>query len=142
LLVRGHSRTLGHGQDLRGDRLVDVTSYPDVAELMLVADMLVTDYSSVMFDFAATGKPMIFYTPDLDHYSDVLRGFYFDLLADAPGPVVATRAGLLEAIGDVADAADKYAERYAAWQAKFTPYDDGHAAERVVERMLEAGWLS
>ncbi len=141
LLVRGHSRTLGHGQDLRGDRLVDVTSYPDIAELMLVADMLVTDYSSVMFDFAATGKPMIFYTPDLDHYSDVLRGFYFDLLADAPGPVVATRQELLEAIGDVADAANKYAERYTAWRAKFTPYDDGHAAERAVQRMLDAGWL-
>ena len=141
LLVRGHSRTLGHGRDLRGDRLVDVTSYPDVAELMLVADVLVTDYSSVMFDFAATGKPMIFYTPDLDHYGDVLRGFYFDLLADAPGPVVASRDALLDAIRDSPGATDKYGERYAAWQARFTPYDDGHAAERVVARMLAERWL-
>ncbi|HEU5267916.1 MAG TPA: CDP-glycerol glycerophosphotransferase family protein, partial [Jatrophihabitans sp.] len=141
LLVRGHSRTLGQGQDLRGDRLVDVTSYPDVAELMVVADLLVTDYSSVMFDFAATGKPMIFYTPDLDHYSDVLRGFYFDLPADAPGPVVTTREQLLDAVRDAPRAADKYAERYAAWRAKFTPFDDGHAAERVVQRMLDERWL-
>jgi CDP-glycerol glycerophosphotransferase (TagB/SpsB family) len=139
--VRGHSRTLGQGQELRGDRLVDVTSYPDAAELMLVADLLVTDYSSVMFDFAATGKPMIFFTPDLDHYSDVLRGFYFDLLADAPGPVVTTREQLLDAVRDAPRAADKYAERYAAWRARFTPHDDGHAAERVVQRMLDERWL-
>ena len=79
------------GHDLHGARLIDVTSYPDIAELMLIADVLVTDYSSVMFDFAATGKPMVFYTPDLAHYGDVLRGFYFDLVADAPGPVVETR---------------------------------------------------
>jgi CDP-glycerol glycerophosphotransferase len=141
LLVRGHSRTLGHGQDMRGDRLVDVTSYPDVAELMLVADLLVTDYSSVMFDFAATGKPMIFYTPDFEHYSDVLRGFYFDLLCDAPGPVAATHEALLDAIRDAPGAADKYSERYAAWRAKFTPHDDGQAAERVVARMLEERWF-
>ncbi len=139
LLVRGHSRTLGHGRDLRGARLIDVTSYPDVADLMLVADLLVTDYSSVMFDFAATGKPMIFYTPDLEHYGDALRGFYFDLLADAPGPVVETRDDLLAQIAGLDRTV--YAQRYAAWQAKFAPYDDGHAGERVVARMLDEGWL-
>ena len=54
--------------DLRAERLVDVTSYPDIADLLLVADVLVTDYSSVMFDFGVTGKPMFFFTPDLAHY--------------------------------------------------------------------------
>lgn len=137
LLVRGHSRTLAFGQDLQADRLIDVTSYPDVADLMLAADLLVTDYSSVMFDFAATGKPMVFYTPDIAHYGDVLRGFYFDLLADAPGPVVTTGADLRAAI--VADAAD--ADRYRAWQARFTPLDDGKAGERVVQRLFDEGWL-
>ena len=89
LLVRGHSRTLRYGQDLEADRLIDVTSYPSMADLLLLADVLVTDYSSAMFDFAGTGKPIVFFTPDLAHYSTDLRGFYFDLLAEAPGPVVA-----------------------------------------------------
>jgi CDP-glycerol glycerophosphotransferase (TagB/SpsB family) len=139
LLVRGHSRTLAFGQDVQAERLIDVTSYPDVADLMLAADLLVTDYSSVMFDFAATGKPMVFYTPDIAHYGDVLRGFYFDLLADAPGPVVTTGDELRAAIADPRSA--EYAPKYAAWRAKFTPNDDGHAAERVVARLFEAGWL-
>jgi CDP-glycerol glycerophosphotransferase len=141
LLVRGHSRTLEYGHDLRGPRLLDVTSYPDVADLMLVADVLVTDYSSVMFDFASTGRPMLFFTPDLAHYGDVLRGFYFDLLADAPGPVAPTRDELLAALADLPGIAEKYAARYSAWQQKFTPHDDGAAGERVVRRLFDEGWF-
>lgn len=141
LLVRGHSRTLDGGADLAADRLIDVTTYPDVGELMLVADVLVTDYSSVMFDFVSTDRPMIFYTPDLAHYSDVLRGFYFDLVTEAPGPVVENAADLLAALVELGAAADKYAERRAAWRAKFSPLDDGAAAERVVRRLYDEGWL-
>jgi CDP-glycerol glycerophosphotransferase (TagB/SpsB family) len=141
LLVRGHSRTLAFGQDLRAERLIDVTSYPDVADLMLIADVLVTDYSSVMFDFAATDRPMVFFTPDLAHYEDVLRGFYFDLIADAPGPIVETREALLDAIRDAETSHEKYAARRALWHEKFAPHDDGRVAERVVRRMYDEGWL-
>jgi CDP-glycerol glycerophosphotransferase len=137
LLVRGHSRTLSAGRDVHGERLIDVTSYPDMAELKLIADVLVTDYSSVMFDFASTGKPMVFFTPDLAYYGDVVRGFYFDLPAEAPGPVVTTPADLRDAIlGE-----DNYAAARAAWKQRFTPWDDGRAAERIVRRMFAEGWL-
>jgi CDP-glycerol glycerophosphotransferase (TagB/SpsB family) len=141
LLVRGHSRTLRYGQDLVGERLVDVTSYPSMADLLLVADVLVTDYSSVMFDFAATGKPLVFFTPDLAHYSEDLRGFYFDLLAEAPGPVVATREELHDALAEAERGAPAFAERRAQWRERFTPFDDGAAGRRVVERMIAEGWL-
>jgi CDP-glycerol glycerophosphotransferase (TagB/SpsB family) len=139
MLVRGHSRTLRYGQDLAGDRLVDVTSYPSMSDLLLLADVLVTDYSSVMFDFAGTGKPIVFFTPDLAHYSTDLRGFYFDLLAEAPGEVVHEREALRDAILATRDRGEH--ERTGAWRARFTPHDDGHAGERVVQRMLDAGWL-
>jgi CDP-glycerol glycerophosphotransferase (TagB/SpsB family) len=142
LLVRGHSRTLGSGPDRHGSRLLDVTSYPDVADLMLVADVLVTDYSSVMFDFASTGKPMVFFTPDIAHYGDVLRGFYFDLAADAPGPLVQTHGELLAALADLPGITAAYAAKYAAWQQRFTPQDDGRASERVLQRLFDEGWLS
>jgi CDP-glycerol glycerophosphotransferase (TagB/SpsB family) len=141
LLVRGHSRTIEGGTDLSAERLIDVTTYPDVGELMLIADVLVTDYSSVMFDFVSTDRPMIFYTPDLAHYSDVLRGFYFDFLAEAPGPVVETGADLLAALVEVETAGEKYAARRALWRERFAPHDDGTAAERVVRRLYEEGWL-
>ncbi|AYF99561.1 glycosyl/glycerophosphate transferase [Protaetiibacter intestinalis] len=141
MLVRGHSRTLRYGRDLEGDRLIDVTSYPNVADLLEVADVLVTDYSSVMFDFSATGRPVIFFTPDLAHYSSDLRGFYFDLLAEAPGPVVRTREELLDAIADADTARERYRQQSSRWRERFTPLDDGHAGERVVRRMIDAGWF-
>lgn len=141
LLVRGHSRTLRYGRDLEADGLIDVTSYPNVADLLEVSDVLVTDYSSVMFDFAATGRPVVFFTPDLAHYSSDLRGFYFDLLAEAPGPVVRTREELLDAIADADIARSRYRRQASRWRERFTPLDDGDAGRRVVQRMIDAGWL-
>jgi len=138
-LIRGHSRSLQPGAEIEAAGVLDVTSYPDISDLFLIADVLVTDYSSVMFDFSVTGKPMYFFTPDLKHYRDDLRGFYFDLLADAPGPVLDDPAELVRSILKP-DRVD-YAERYAAWQARFNPRDDGKAGERVVRRMLEQGIL-
>ena len=64
----------------------DVSDFPDGTELMLAADVLLTDYSSMMFDFANTGRPMLFFTYDLERYEEEIRGFYFDFEATAPGP--------------------------------------------------------
>ncbi len=68
VLVRGHSRTLRHGRDLAVDGLIDVTTYPDMADLLLAADVVVTDYSSLMFDVTATPTPLVLFTPDRAHY--------------------------------------------------------------------------
>lgn len=139
VLVRGHSRTLLPGRDAEGPRVIDVTGFPDTSLLLLAADALITDYSSVMFDFSVTGKPMYFLVPDMEHYRGQLRGFYFDLVAHAPGPVVRTQGELVAALA--APDAAAYAERYAAWRAKFNARDDGHAAERVVSRLLDQGFV-
>jgi CDP-glycerol glycerophosphotransferase len=118
--------------------VIDVTRFPDTSLLLLVADALVTDYSSVMFDFSVTGKPMYFLVPDMEHYRGELRGFYFDLAAHAPGPMVKTQDELVAALA--ADPAE-YADRYARWRQKFNARDDGHAAERVVARILDQGFI-
>ncbi len=138
-LIRGHSRSLQPGAEVVADGVLDVTSYPDISDLFLIADALITDYSSVMFDFSVTGKPMYFFTPDLAHYRDDLRGFYFDLLAVAPGPVLSDAAELVRAIRSPNPT--EFADRYASWQARFNPRDDGGAGERVVKRMLAEGIL-
>ncbi len=141
VLVRGHSRTLGEGRDRAGARVIDVTGYPETAQLLLAADALVTDYSSVMFDFSVTGKPMYFLVPDLDHYRGQLRGFYFDLAERAPGPLVRTQDELVAALDDRGHR-ERYAERYAAWQRQFNALDDGRAAQRVVDRILDLGFVT
>jgi len=135
-LIRGHSRTLRPGRDVLASNVLDVTGYPDVTELFHVADVLVTDYSSVMFDFSVTGKPMFFFASDLERYREQLRGFYFDLDDPAPGPVVQDAEELVRLVTARDEIRERYAEKYAAWQARFNPRDDGHAAERVVARLL------
>jgi CDP-glycerol glycerophosphotransferase len=141
VLVRGHSRTLLQGRDHSGARVIDVTGYPETAQLLLAADALITDYSSVMFDFSVTGKPMYFLVPDLDHYRGELRGFYFDLAERAPGPLVHSQDELAAALADNGTEA-AYASRYAAWRSQFNARDDGRAAERVVDRILDQGFVT
>ena len=139
VLVRGHSRTLQPGHDAEGPRVIDVTGFPDTSQLLLVADALITDYSSVMFDFSVTGKPMYFLVTDIERYRGELRGFYFDLPALAPGPVVTTQDELIAALR--ADDAERYASRYTRWRQKFNVRDDGHAADRVVSRIIDQGYI-
>jgi len=135
-LIRGHSRTLRPGRDVLASNVLDVTGFPDVTELFHVADVLVTDYSSVMFDYSVTGKPIFFFAPDLDHYREQLRGFYFDLDEAAPGPVVQRAGELVELVRARDSVRADYAAKYSAWRARFNPRDDGHAAERVVARLV------
>ena len=141
LLVRGHSSTWEHGRDHAAPGLIDVTGYPDVSDLLLVADVLVTDYSSVMFDWVSTGRPIVFFVPDLARYRSELRGFYADLLSEAPGPVVETSDDLLDAVHRADELRDAHADGIRAWQARFTARDDGQAGRRVVQRMVDAGWF-
>jgi len=136
-LIRGHSRTLRPGRDVRAGNVLDVTGYPDVTELFLVADALITDYSSVMFDYSVTGKPMFFFAPDLERYREQLRGFYFDLDEAAPGPVVQRASELVGLVLDRERVSAQYAGKYAEWQARFNPRDDGRSAQRVIARLLD-----
>jgi CDP-glycerol glycerophosphotransferase len=103
---------------------------------MLVTDVLVTDYSSLLFDFASTRRPMLFFTYDLADYRDRLRGFYFDFEAEAPGPLVETSDDLIDAIRDIDAAVAGHKERYDAFVDRFCPLDDGHAAARTVDRVF------
>ena len=141
LLVRGHSSTWEHGRDHASPGLIDVTGYPDVADLLLVADVLVTDYSSVMFDWVSTGRPVVFFVPDLARYRGELRGFYADLLSEAPGPVVETADDLVHAVLHADQLRDVHADGLRAWQKRFAAHDDGQSGRRVVQRMIDADWL-
>ncbi len=90
----------------------NVSDHPDIRDLYLAADVLITDYSSAMFDFAVTGKPIVFFTYDLEEYRDGVRGFYFDLEAEAPGPVCRTTEEVLEMLEDFDLLSRDYADPY------------------------------
>lgn len=140
LLFRAHSNIVTLDTNATSAGVVNVSDYPDIADLYLAADLLVTDYSSVMFDYATTSRPMVFHCPDLEHYRDDLRGWYFDLESDAPGPITrnahelatAIRAGL-SSEGHVA-----HREAYAAFRERFCSWEHGDAAERVADELVKA----
>jgi CDP-glycerol glycerophosphotransferase len=139
VLVRAHPNVVDEVPQAGGGFVWDVSTYPDIADLLAAADILVTDYSSVMFDFANTGRPMLFFTYDLEHYRDRLRGFYVDFEAEAPGPLLATSDEVIAAIRDIDAVVDRYRDAYRVFAARACDLDDGHATARVVDRMLELG---
>jgi CDP-glycerol glycerophosphotransferase len=114
----------------------DVSSFPDASELLLAADVLVTDYSSMMFDFANTGRPMLFFTYDLETYRDQVRGFYFDFEQQAPGPLLRTSGELASALADIDAVRQQYVGRYADFVANYCELDDGLASARVADRVF------
>ena len=133
VLVRGHANTAGRASVDDGSRVVDVTAYPDIARLYLASDALVTDYSSVFFDYALTDRPILFLVPDLAEYRDRLRGFYLDLEEVAPGPLLRSTKDVLDHLDDDPG---HYAPQRQALRDRFAPHDDGHATERLVERVF------
>ncbi|HXP19027.1 MAG TPA: bifunctional glycosyltransferase family 2 protein/CDP-glycerol:glycerophosphate glycerophosphotransferase [Streptosporangiaceae bacterium] len=137
LLIRGH-HLMASGLPAVTDPgfTLDVTGYPDIADLLLVTDVLITDYSSVMFDFAPTGRPMLFFTYDLEQYRDQVRGFYLDFDALAPGPLLATSDQVITALADLDAVAARYRAAHAAFTARFCPLDDGNASARACDRIF------
>ena len=114
---------------------MDVTAVDDVNQLYLVADALLTDYSSVCFDYANTGRPLLFYWPDFEHYKHGLRGFYFDP-AELPGPKCETTAEVIAALQGIDQWRDEYGADYAQFCQRFTAKDDGQASQRVIQRIF------
>ncbi|MEW1839777.1 CDP-glycerol glycerophosphotransferase family protein [Nonomuraea angiospora] len=117
----------------------DAGSYPEINDLMLASDALLTDYSSVMCDYALTGKPMLFYIDDWDDYRLAERGVYHDLPAIAPGPCVSTTAELVDAIRRLPDLHAAYAGRYAAFRDLWCADERGDAAARIVDDFFRKG---
>ncbi|MFE9452716.1 CDP-glycerol glycerophosphotransferase family protein [Streptomyces sp. NPDC006739] len=139
LLVRAHYFYGGAASPLTGlrrtGRIIDVSSYDPVEELCLAADALVTDYSSIMFDYANLDRPIVIYADDWETYTTT-RGVYFDLMAEAPGQVARTQEELTEILTSGAWHDESARKARAAFRRRFCEYDDGRAAERVVRRVF------
>jgi len=136
-LQRGHVRTLEDTAAVRSDAVIDVSTYPQINDLFMVTDLLITDYSSMMFDYSVTRRPMLFYTPDIEEYTDPrVRGAYFDLEEVAPGPVVRTVPEVVDLLRSIDTWVPTYAERYDAWHDRFNHLDDGRAAARAVDALF------
>ncbi|MER7759253.1 bifunctional glycosyltransferase family 2 protein/CDP-glycerol:glycerophosphate glycerophosphotransferase [Streptomyces sp. NPDC097619] len=119
----------------RHPRLVDVSAHPSVEELCLASDALVTDYSSLMFDFAALDRPIVIHAEDWEAY-EAARGTYFDLRSAPPGAIARTEDELVDIFATGHWQGSRSAQLRAAFRDRFCRLDDGHAAERVVRRVF------
>ncbi len=142
VLVRPHFATLEGPayaadvpQEPPGDGVIDVSGHPCVEDLCLASDALVTDYSSLMFDYLNLDRPVVLLTDDWEAYR-AARGTYLDLLANPPGPVARSEDELIEIFASPAWRGPRSAALRATFRSLFCPYDDGHAAERVVRRVF------
>ncbi len=118
-----------------GGRIIDVSGHPSVESLCLASDALLTDYSSLMFDYANLDRPIVVHTEDWDAY-EATRGTYFDLRAFPPGAVARSEDELIGIFTTGHWCGSRSAQLRAAFRERFCPYDDGHAAERVVRRVV------
>lgn len=121
----------------REDFLIDAAKYPDVSELLLISDALITDYSSIFFDYAALQRPILFFTYDLENYRDQLRGFYLDFEQEAPGPLLSTNDELFEALRGLDAVRTKYGPTVAEFARTYGPKDDGRASDRVLDAFFD-----
>jgi CDP-glycerol glycerophosphotransferase len=142
LVKRMHKNVTGGPGDSDDPRVVDGGAVDDITELFLAADVLVSDYSSAIVDFAVTGKPMVLFAPDLERYRDEVRGMYFDYEQWVPGPVTSTTEELAGALTELGQVRSAHADRYAEFRRVYCPFEDGHAGDRVVQLMLEASGLA
>ena len=135
LLVRAHYLDRGNVAARYSNFARDVSDHPDMTELLLASDALITDYSSVMFDYALLRRPMLFYAYDLDLYTQT-RGAYFDLERVAPGPVVRNEEDVVAWLKDPYAQQSQYQERMEAFLETFCTFETGQAAQQVVDALF------
>ncbi|MFI9311288.1 bifunctional glycosyltransferase/CDP-glycerol:glycerophosphate glycerophosphotransferase [Streptomyces triculaminicus] len=123
-------RELGHA-------VRDGREFTDLNDLMLASDALLTDYSSVMFDYANLGRPILLYVDDYENYRSVSRGTYYDLADIAPGPMLSTTGELAAALKDLKAVREQWAGAHAAFQERFNPLETGRASKAVVDLFFE-----
>jgi CDP-glycerol glycerophosphotransferase (TagB/SpsB family) len=138
ILFRAHALITDMRAITEGPHLRNVSDYPDIQDLYLISDVLLTDYSSVMFDYACLDRPMVFHCPDLEHYRDELRGWYFDFEASSPGPITRSGAELRDALAAALEGSveQQYLERASAFRSKFCAWEQGVAATQVADELV------
>ncbi|MFC7842628.1 CDP-glycerol glycerophosphotransferase family protein [Streptomyces sp. NPDC001046] len=116
-------------------RVVDVSGHPSVEALCLASDALVTDYSSLMFDYANLDRPIVIHADDREAH-EAARGTYFDLRAFPPGAIARGEDELIDIFATGHWRGSRSAQLRSAFRGRFCTWDDGRAAERVVRRVV------
>lgn len=135
LLFRAHHQ-IGAAKTKDNPTIIDVSNIEQVNDLYLVSDLMITDYSSTMFDYSNLMRPIVFHMYDEDSYVQNVRGFYLSP-EELPGPITKTEKELADAIRSQ-ETEFPYREKQLAFNKKFNPYEDGNSSRRVIDMCLNA----
>lgn len=119
------------------DFAVDVSGWDDIQQLYVTADILITDYSSVFFDYAHSRKPILFFVPDLEHYVSNVRGLYLNMKKELPGPLIKDNDELIDAIKNIADVESEYSEKYDEFYERFCSLCKGSSGKDIVDLVFK-----
>jgi CDP-glycerol glycerophosphotransferase len=137
VLLRGHNNNQRENERITSvPNVVDVTDYPDINALTVAADAAILDYSSLRFDWALTGKPAVFFVPDIDTYF-AKRPPLFGFAESAPGPLLSTTHEVAVELGDLDALAARTRAAIAGFNATYNQLHDGRATQRVLERFFD-----
>ena len=115
---------------------VNGCNYPDVSDILLITDILITDYSSVFYEYMPKNSPIIFYPYDYDKYVDLRGGFYVDYSKELPGPICYTEKELLNVVKEIDKIYPQYIEKRRKFNKKYNNLSDGKASERLVNNLI------
>lgn len=116
--------------------IYDVSNYSDINDLYILSDMIITDYSSVFFDYANLKRPMLFFMYDLKDYKNNMRDFYFDL-DELPGPIVENEDDLYKELENINSYWNIYKKKYDKFNKKFNYLDDKDSSKRVLNEVIK-----
>lgn len=143
LLIRIHYfSSAGYKIPADNKFVFDVNKYSSVEDLYLISDILITDYSSVMFDYALLDKPMLFFTYDFDTYCGVLRGIYVDFKKEAPGPLLYTSDEVISTIENIDEEMKKCEDKIKLFKEKYLTYENDSSSKRVVKEAIRPSFIA
>lgn len=116
---------------------IDLSGYDDIQELYILSDILITDYSSVFFDYAHSKRPILFFVPDLNHYISNVRGLYLNMEKELPGPLIKDNDELIDIINNIDEVEKDYKDKYNEFYERFCSLCDGKSAERIIKEVFD-----
>jgi CDP-glycerol glycerophosphotransferase len=142
LLIRIHYfASAGYTVPADNKFIFNVNDYANAEDLYKISDMMITDYSSIMFDYALLDKPLIFFTYDLKSYASSTRGVYFDIRTEAPGPIVYTTDELISTLGNLDAEMQKVSDRVQAFKDKYLTYECPTSAKKIVRKAIKPNYF-
>ncbi len=133
IITKYHPFVAYNRTSVTGEKVIDVSNYEDLNTLLVVADVLITDYSSIIYEYAVLNKPIIFYAYDKDEYESKIRGFYYNYEAYVPNKIVDSKETLIECLKDMMDRKYDYGE----FVNQYLDYKDTKSSERIFSKIYK-----